>query len=573
MRSFQNIHPMNIMELANSMKKYLQVLILFVSVPTMIFSQSQTVGIYQNDSLAFNGYTLFAPMNYNYVYLIDNCGYQVNQWECGNFNSNMAYLLEDGSMIRTGVVFTGHFKGGGLCGVVDCYTWDGDLLWDYHYHTENYHQHHDIEPLPDGNFLIIAWYKYTSGEAIANGKDPEMLDNELWMDHILEVEPYTGEIVWEWKAWDHLIQDFDAGKYNYGVVADHPERININYTDDPGPGGNIDWMHVNSVDYHAELDQIIISVRQYSEIWIIDHSTTTQEASGSTGGIYGNGGDLLYRWGNPEAYDRGGGNDQVLRYMHDANWIPDTYQDGGKIMVFNNEHEVHQSAVLIFDPPEDEPGFYTDPGDEAYSPVTYDWIYAAQNLFSRTVCGAQRLPDGNTLICEGQGGNFTEVTYEDKNLVWRYRSPVGMFGPLSQGDPPEDIMVFKILRYAPDFSGFEGKDLIPGDPVELDPWVYDCVIYEDTSTSSINILSEFGEIKVLNPFSNELNILFDENRDAEIQVYNMQGSLMISRMVYSNHVSILTHSWPDGIYVLKVKSLNFQVNSFKVFKCRNWKLP
>jgi hypothetical protein len=534
-------------------------------------AQNQTVGIFLNDSLSFNGYTLFAPTGSNHVYLIDNCGYQVNQWECGDHTNNMAYLLENGSLIRTGVVQSTSFQGGGICGIVDSYSWEGDLLWEFEYHNTQRHQHHDIEPMPNGNFLIIAWVKYTEVEAIANGKDPSMIQaGELWMDHILEIEPVTGDVVWEWSSWDHLIQNFDVTKENYGVVSEHPEKININYTDGatpgPGPGVFKDWMHVNSVAYNTELDQVIIAVRHYGEVWIIDHSTTTEEAAGSTGGIYGKGGDLLYRWGNPEAYDRGDSDDQILRFMHDPIWITEDYTDGGKIMVFNNQHADNQSSVLVFDPPQDAPGFYTDPSDEAYGPETYDWIYLDSELFSQNVSGAQRLPNGNTLICEGEGGTFIEVTYEEKEIVWKYRSPVSVFGIISQGEPPNDISQFKIRRYGPDFPGFEDKELIPGDPVELNPWNYDCIIYSDTMTTFSGPMLEFDEPSVINPFRDHLYIDLNTPEDAVVQVFNSQGVLMVKENINSSKHIIKTMNWPGGLYVVKIKITGYPLLTVKVVK-------
>jgi hypothetical protein len=80
---------------------------------------------------------------------------------------------------------------------------------------------------------------------------------------------------------------------------------------------------VNSVSYNAKLDQILISVRSFNEFWIIDHSVTTKEAAGHTGGRSGKGGDLLYRWGNPSAYRAGKTSDQKLFAQHDAHWIPE----------------------------------------------------------------------------------------------------------------------------------------------------------------------------------------------------------------------------------------------------------
>lgn len=239
----------------------------FLLCVNITFAQTQTVGIFLNDSLAFNGYTLFAPTGYNHVYLINNCGYQINQWNCGNHNNWMAYLLDDGSMLRTGVVQSSHFQGGGICGIVDCYSWDGELQWEFEHTSSEYHQHHDIEAMPNGNFLIIAWYKYSEDEALAMGKDPQYLENSLWMDHILEIDPNNNfEIVWEWSSWDHLIQDYDESKENYGVIADHPERIDINYSDQYRRATQADWTHINGIDYNAELDQILVTPRQYSEV-------------------------------------------------------------------------------------------------------------------------------------------------------------------------------------------------------------------------------------------------------------------------------------------------------------------
>ena len=63
------------------------------------------------------------------------------------------------------------------------------------------------------------------------------------------------------------------------------------------------------------LDQIVLSNHNLSEIWIIDHSTTTLEAASHSGGNSGKGGDLLYRWGNPQAYDQGTGADQLLNHQ------------------------------------------------------------------------------------------------------------------------------------------------------------------------------------------------------------------------------------------------------------------
>jgi len=144
--------------------------------------------------------------------------------------------------------------------------------------------HHDVKTLPNGNVLLIAWEIKTLYEAIVAGRNPNYVsDQGLWPDHVIEVEPTgptSGDIVWEWHVWDHLIQDFDPTKENYGVVGDHPELVDINY----GASQKLDIMHTNSIDYNEDFDQIMVSVCFYNEIWVIDHSTTTEEAAGHTGG-------------------------------------------------------------------------------------------------------------------------------------------------------------------------------------------------------------------------------------------------------------------------------------------------
>ena len=82
-------------------------------------------------------------------------------------------------------------------------------------------------------------------------------------------------------------------------------------------------MHTNAVAYNAELDQIMLSIHAFSEVWIIDHGTTTEEAASHSGGKRGKGGDLLYRWGNPRAYRTGTNVDQRLFAQHNAHWIPE----------------------------------------------------------------------------------------------------------------------------------------------------------------------------------------------------------------------------------------------------------
>jgi len=441
-------------------------------------SAQQTVGLFLNDAGSFDGYTLFAPMPSTTTYLIDNHGKLVNSWPSGYRPGLSVYLAENGNLVRTEQYSVGapRFTSGGNGGRVEEIAWDGSLVWEYDYSTEFVRQHHDIEPLPNGNVLLVAWEYMSYDDAVAAGRVTFLIpDGELWPDHVVEVQPTgptSGAIVWEWHLRDHLIQDNDPTKANFGVVEDHPERVDFNYVPGGGNPGRADWNHVNSVDYNEALDQILLSPRTFDEVWVIDHSTTTAEAAGHSGGNSGKGGDLLYRWGNPETYRAGDSGDQQLYGQHDARWIEPGYPGAGNILIFNNgggRPGGNYSSVDEIVPPVDGGwGYELVPGS-AYGPVAPTWTYTADpvaEFYGQNISGAHRLPNGTTLICEGPSGDFFEVTPE-KETVWRYVNPVSNAGPITQGNPAQSNNVFRATRYAPDYPGLDGKDLTPGDPIEL----------------------------------------------------------------------------------------------------------
>ena len=105
------------------------------------------------------------------------------------------------------------FEGGGIGGGLEKIDWNGNVVWSYLYNSESYHQHHDIEPLPNGNILILAWEYKTAEEAVEQGRNPNLLeDNELWPEHIIEIEPVgnnDANIVWEWHLWLFIYKDLD----------------------------------------------------------------------------------------------------------------------------------------------------------------------------------------------------------------------------------------------------------------------------------------------------------------------------------------------------------------------------
>lgn len=387
------------------------------------------------------GYMLMAPLQSNTTYLIDTEKDVAHTWTSSYKPGNSGYLLEDGTLLRTGNVQNGNrFSAtGGVGGIVEKIDWNSNVTWSYTYATDDSCQHHDVEQLPNGNILMIAWEYKSLAEAEAAGRNPNLLvDGELWPDTIIEVDPSDDTVVWTWHVWDHLIQEYDSSKANSGTVSDHPELIDLNYVANTRAGA--DWNHVNAVDYNADLDQIIISVHGFNEFWVIDHSTTTEEAAMHSGGTYGKGGDLLYRWGNPDAY--GASDNQRFYGQHDSQWIPPGLSGAGNILVFNNGQGRGYSTVEEIVPDLNSDGSYPITIGQTFGPSSQKWIYKATtptDFYSQNISGAQRLSNGNTLICSGANGYIFEVT-DDGTVVWTYQNTFG-------------TPVFRVYKYPYDYSG------------------------------------------------------------------------------------------------------------------------
>lgn len=491
-------------------------------------------GLISNTDGTTAGFVLF-NLSFTGVetYLINMDGDVVHSWE-SDISPLSSYLQENGHLIqleRDEDFPT--FAAGGQAGKIREYDWDGNVVWDFKYANESELIHHDIEILPNGNILAVAFEVKSPQEALEAGRDPHITPKAgLWPDKIIEIKPTKpsgGEIVWEWHIWDHLIQDFDDTKQNYGVLKENPRKININIHEETGPplsaeqieqmklgklmtsnatvdNQGSDMSHVNAISYNAELDQIVFSVPHLHEVFIIDHSTTTEEAKGSTGGRWGHGGDLLYRWGNSANYGRGTSEDQTLFGQHDIKWIPEGYPGAGHLLVFNNDIRNpnnklpsiwaglatvkspdallsigelgNHSAVYEFIPPTDSTGGYIIPENESIGPEGPFWTYEAPDkysMYSAFISGAQRLKNGNTLVTSGARGRFIEVTTENE-IVWEYWNPYKNDYALPDGSPPQPVGPFmygqfRSTHFTPDFAGFEGRDLEPIVP-QPEPFVF-----------------------------------------------------------------------------------------------------
>ena len=448
--------------------------------------EERTVGLVASEPGMAAGYTLFNSYENRDVFLIDPLGRVAHTWHMTDRVLH-AKLLDNGNLLVSM-----------LPGIIE-FDPRGNIIWQYKIHG----LHHDFIKMPNGNVMMLARRLKTREEAIAAGANPEFaLEKGIRNDYLVEVRPTGasgGEIVWKWESWDHLVQDLDPSKENYGEVAEHPELIDLNFllgtiaerrSEQP-----FDWLHTNSIDYNPELDQIMLSPRHFSELWIIDRSTTMEEARGHSGGDSGMGGDLLYRWGNPRAYGHGTLADQRLFWQHQTHWIPPGLPGAGNILLFNNGWEFagderFYSSVDELVPPAD--GYRRAP-NSPYPPAEFEWTYVAEtptDFYAPFSSGAQRLPNGNTFIVNGPAGTIFQAT-RDGRIVWKYVAPLHMRAHLRQGEravasrsssfptpygDPVPLLYNRIYRaywYPPDYPGLRALDLTPGAYIEDIPDIYD----------------------------------------------------------------------------------------------------
>lgn len=389
----------------------------------------------------FDGLAIYNPVYSRTVSLIDTNGQLVNSWSCTTTPGYTVYLMPDSTIWRPGAYSGASMRGGVYGGLIEQYNWNGDVIRSFLWSDQNHQQHHDIHPMDNGNILLLAWARKTQAEARAMGR--VNISGEMWPEEIVEYDPIADSVVWEWRVWDHLIQDVDSTKPNYGVVREHPELLDVNL-------GTLfmygDWVHANIVEYSEERDEIITSSHFLNELYVIDHSTTSEEARGHTGGRHGKGGDIIYRWGNPQNYGHGDSSDQRFFVVHGANWIPPGHIGAGSILVFNNgdrpgSQNDYSSVEEITPPLDSEDHYYRHP-DSAFGPAEPSWVYQNPGVFySGHMSGAYRMPNGNTFITEAVSGRLSEVTY-DKRVVWQR---------------PTTAWNGRAIKYPRDFLGVEER--------------------------------------------------------------------------------------------------------------------
>ena len=469
--------------------------------------------IYWDPIKASPGYTFIKPLAVGGVFLIDMSGQVINFWK--DFTD--VYLLEDGTII--GAIGSDTFAQA---------DWDGNILWKYDENRPGYDPHHDFlmifnEVLGENTLLFVANAPLTHDEVIQMGGDPSLVDNYdgTSIDTITEIRS-NGEIIWEWRFIDHLIQDIDPTKDNYveskKVIADYPEKLDINF-------GRVsrDYVHVNAIDYNPKLGHIAISSNRTNEVYIIDHDNTfvPNSLEESLELAASEKGDFLYRWGNPAIYGQGSypyyaKNDwSILEYSgnvqiggnHDIHWIKDGLPGAGNLLLLNNglrvprargdstpqsefielnpyigeNYEIHDNYVnppiagyRTSQLPENNGAYIGGGGNQTdanggptrlYSNQIVNGYQTTDGFISHHGSAVQRLPNGNTIVQLARPGRTIEIT-PNNEVVWEYINPIDRYTKKSYKTLITPVHFNSLggwspMRYPLDFPGIQDKDLTP----------------------------------------------------------------------------------------------------------------
>jgi hypothetical protein len=353
-----------------------------------------------NEGKTFNGYTLFWLLGGRDVWLIDMLGRIVHRWRMPYIPASHAVLLPNGNLLAGCKVMSHEELGlpppfAGIGGLLLELDWEGNEVW----RCDVPYQNHDFDRLSNGNTIYPSWQPkgYFPDELAAKlrgGFPGTELNGKVLGDSIVEIDR-QGNMVWEWLVWEHFNPEID----------DHcplEDRSN--------------WPLINSV-FALPDGNILASLRYANTVAIIDKKS----------------GDIVWRWGH-----------DILGHQHDARMT-----EQGNVLVFDNGAHHRRgfcpdySRILEVNPRND----------------SIVWEYAADPLtdfYSAVQGGQERLPNGNTLICESLMGRIFEVTMESE-IVWEYVVPfyVHFFHHGLIND------VFQAHRYEPEYSGLSRRDLNP----------------------------------------------------------------------------------------------------------------
>ena len=372
-----------------------------------------TFSFLQSHAQQWNGLTYYSNMNSSNGYLIDTNSVVIKTYTFNIGTGYSTHFSPGGNFVRSCQNPGNILTGGGMTGRLQKLDYNGTVLWDWTYSSSTYCLHHDHCVLPNGNILAIS-YDVHNATDLANAGCTSTLTS-IQAEKIIEIQPVgsnSAVIVWQWNVWDHLVQNVTPTLSTYqSSIVNHPELLNINYKTTK------DWMHMNGIDYNPILDQIVVSSHNLNEWYVIDHSTTTAEAATHSGGKAGKGGDFLYRWGNPPAY-QAVGSPSILNVTHDAHWVPQGCPGAGNFSGINNKGVTSPSNFTTIDmitPPRVDYNYTLTLGS-AFTPSTYGYRHQSTG-YTSNMGSVDEFPNGNRMICLATAGTIYEIDAAG-NTLW-----------------------------------------------------------------------------------------------------------------------------------------------------------
>ena len=321
-----------------------------------------------NRQKAEQGYVLFSPLaNLNKTFIIDMDGEVVHEWTHDQAIGIYGSLTEDGNLFMGAKIKDDTWNAFGIWpafkgGELREVTPSGEIIWR---HTDKWH-HHDQRKMPHGGALYMSLEVVPEELArrVKGGHPAPDGTEQMYADVLVEVDK-SGNPIWQWRAIDHLDPAED-------------------FQEDSEP--RWEWSHGNTIVPLGD-DRVIVSFRAIHTIGIIDKAT----------------GKWLWEYRDPKM----GG-------QHDPQML-----ENGNILVYDNGTQRRHMGVF--------------PHSRAFeiNPNTNEIVWKYEDSFpfafySPQISGAQRLPGGNTLICEGLRGRIFQVT-PGGEVVWEYVNP--HFGP------------------------------------------------------------------------------------------------------------------------------------------------
>ena len=328
--------------------------------------QRECIIVYEPEK-CYNGYTLFSNYRSTTFYLMNMEGQIIHTW--------ITRPAKIGELLPNGHLIYGHM----WHGMVEV-DWHSQELWYY-----PCTQHHDFAVMPNGHIMVLCGGMAYRAEKRTN---PEIYKyGEYIPAYFIEVDPKTNEVVWRWEADEH-IEELKKVGVKFPRVPNFPRAPKL-----------LDVFHANTCevlpdttlgrkDSRFKAGNVVFSYRNLDVVGVIEKET----------------GEIVWAWG-PGKLDK----------QHMPTLIPDRHPitgdplpGAGHFLIYDNGDTRRATKVVEVDPITEE----------------IVWEYSQKGWWcGGGLGGAERMPNGNTVICEGgTRGRLFEVTPEGE-IVWEYLTP------------------------------------------------------------------------------------------------------------------------------------------------------